>query len=95
MGHVHGQHLRVDLHGVGVQQGPPVDVLGAHDYGLLSLLLPEDSHMNKLVQLQEHGWVEAQLLIVPNDVEDEGLVEDVVYLGKEVLGLEALAQESH
>lgn len=51
--------------------------------------------MNKLVQLQEHGWVEAQLLIVPNDVEDEGLVEDVVYLGKEVLGLEALAQESH
>ncbi len=47
--------------------------------------------MDQLVQFQEHCRVETQLIIVPYYVENKGLIELIVYLGEEVLGLETLA----
>ncbi len=85
------QHFSIDFHSIGMQQWPPIYVFSAHNYRFLSLFLPKYSHMDQLVQFQQHSRVETQLIIVPNNVKNKGLIEFIVYLGEEVLGLETLA----
>ena len=53
--------------------------------------------MDLLVQLEQHRWIEAHLIVFPNEVEDESLAICEVYIDCSVdsLGLEPLSEEAN
>ena len=53
----------------------------------------EDSHVNWLVQLKEHRWVELDLLIIPDKLKQECFVEDWVTRRCDDLCAETILQE--
>ena len=96
MSQIYWKDLRIDFNLVAVQNGSPVDVLCPQYYCLLSLSLTEHCYVYLLIELEQHSWVKADLVVLTNEIKDEGLtVSEVhVYLGIHGLGLESLSEEA-
>ena len=61
--------LCVDLNLVAVKRWPPIDVFDSEHNWLLILAVFQDSHMNWLIQFQEHSGVELDLFVVTDELE--------------------------
>ena len=95
MRQTYGKHFRINLDLVTVESWAPVDVLGAEDDGFLVDPMLEDGHMNRLVQLQKHRWVELDLLVVADKLKHEGFIEDGVARRRHYLSAVPVLQETH
>ena len=55
----------------------------------------QDGDVEGLVQLEEHGRIELNLLIVANELKKEGFVEDWIARAGHHLGREPVLEEAH
>ena len=89
------KNFRINLNLVAVESGAPVNVLCAQNHGLLVDSMLEDGHMNGLVQLQKHGRVELDLLVVADKLKHERFIEDGVARRRHYLSAKPVLQETH
>ena len=96
MSQIYWKDLRIDLNLIAVQNRSPVDVLCPQYDCLLALTLAEHCYVHLLIELEQHSRVKTDLVVLTNEIEDEGLtVSEVhVYLGIHSLGLESLSEEA-
>ena len=96
MSQIYRKDLRIDFNLVAVQNWSPVDVLCPQHDCLLALSLAEHCYVHLLIELEQHGRVKTHLVVLTNEIEDEGLtVSEVhVYLSIHSLSLESLSEEA-
>ena len=96
MSQIYWKDLRIDFNLIAVQNGSPVDVLCPQYHCLLALSLAEHCYVHLLIELEQHGRVKTHLVVLTNEIEDEGLtVSEVhVYLSIHSLSLESLSEEA-
>lgn len=89
------QDFGVDLDLIAVKGWAPIDVLGAQHDRLFIRPVLQNCHVNRLVELQKHRRVELDLLVIPNELKHERLVEDGVARSRHDLRTVTILQEGN
>lgn len=55
----------------------------------------QDGDVDGLVQFEKHGWIELNLLVITDELKEEGFVEDGVARAGYHLGREPVLEEAH
>ena len=93
MGQTDRQHLCINLDLIAVEGWAPIDILCAENHWLLIHAVLEDCHVNRLIQLKKHCWVELDFLIIAYKLKQECLVENWVARRRDDLCAVTILQE--
>lgn len=94
MSQTNGQNLSIHLDLVAVEGRAPINVLCPQHNWLLIRAMFQNGHMHRLVELEEHCWVEFDLFVVSDKLKHERFIEDGVAGCRHDLGAEPTLEEA-
>lgn len=78
---INRQDLGIHLDGIGVKHTSPIQISGTYHHRFLIPLVPQDSDVKWLLQLQQERCIKFWLLEIALDFKEEGLAECHVTVG--------------
>lgn len=95
MCHADRKYGRIDLNLVAIECRSPIEIPRAENDWLLICTVLQYGDMQRLIQLEEHSWVELSFFVVTDEFKHKSLVKDWVARGLHDRSRVAILQEAH